>query len=329
LQSFHYGAHSPRRIRATALAVVVLIFACTASFERAAQQQQPKEKKPAEKQDQKGSEKKQEELIRKDDTTLPTGKEIKKQGKNETKLSPVESIVELAIYAYGGRKQLETARSAIVEEGTIRLVTETGDLTGKYLLRSMRREKSWLDLLRVDLELNPPGSTDRPGAAEVLKYTIAFNGASVWSAQNGQYINPAPRAEAAFRAQLTHEYMALLRYKEDGSKIELAGPETVVGIPTNMVDLTLPSGEKTRFWISSKSYRIVHAEYELSLPGDPKPTKYHIAYYYAPFKVVQNTLVPTRREMTQDGKLVQEIVLGPITYSAKLDPEIFQHLQEQ
>jgi len=45
--------------------------------------------------------------------------------------------------------------------------------------------------------------------------------------------------------------------------------------------------------------------------------------------VVQNTLVPVRREMKQDGKFVQEIKLTNITYSAKLDPEVFQHLQEQ
>jgi hypothetical protein len=32
--------------------------------------------------------------------------------------------------------------------------------------------------------------------------------------------------------------------------------------------------------------------------------------------------------MMQDGKFVQEINLSNIVYSAKLDPEIFQHLQQ-
>jgi hypothetical protein len=40
-------------------------------------------------------------------------------------------------------------------------------------------------------------------------------------------------------------------------------------------------------------------------------------------------LVPVRREMKQDGKFVQEVKLTNITYSAKVDPEIFLHLQEQ
>jgi hypothetical protein len=274
------------------------------------------------------------EQIRKDTGKLPSEKELEKDKKNqekakaaEVKFTPVETIVELAIIAYGGRKQLETVRTAIQEEGTIRLATDQGDMTGDFNLRMMRREKSWQDLLRVDLNLTPPGQEPRPGSG--VKYTIGFNGASVWSAQNNQYVTPKPEAEAAFRAQLTREYMTLLRYKEDGSKIELIGPETVVGLDTNVVDLTTPNGEKTRFWISTKSYRVLHSEYELKLADAQTGTKYRISYYYTPYRVVQNTLVPVRRVMTQDGKFVQEIILTNIVYSAKLDPEVFQHLQEQ
>ncbi|MFP5263232.1 MAG: hypothetical protein ACLGJB_15125 [Blastocatellia bacterium] len=270
--------------------------------------------------------------VRKDEGKVPTEKELEKDKKSqekargaEVKLSPVETVVELAIIAYGGRRQLETVRAAIQEEGTIRLATEQGDLTGDFVLRSLRREKTWLDLLRVDLNLSPPGSDSRQGG---VKYSIGYNGATVWSAQNNQYVNPKPEAEAAFRAQLTREYMALLRYKEDGSKIELVGPETVVGVDTNVIDLTNSNGEKTRYWVSTKTYRILHSEYELKLAEGQAPTKYRISYFYTPFRVVQNTLVPIRRVMTQDGKFVQEVNLNNIIYSAKIDPEVFQHLQE-
>ncbi|MFL6275448.1 MAG: hypothetical protein ACJ74G_09565 [Blastocatellia bacterium] len=267
----------------------------------------------------------------KDDGKLPSDKELEKKKAEakatQAKLSPVELLVETAIFAYGGRKGLETARAAIQEEGTIRLASDQGDLTGNYSLRAMRREKSWHDLLRVDLEMTPPGSADgnRPG----IKYVIGFNGASVWSAQNGQYMTLNQSAERAFRAQLTHEYTALLRYKEDGSKIELVGPDTVVGVETNMIDLTTPNGDKTRFWVSVKTYRVVQCEYEVKLDDSQPPTKYLLKYFYTPFKVVQNTLVPVRRLMTQDGKFVQEINISTAVYSAKLDPEVFQHLQEQ
>lgn len=270
------------------------------------------------------------------DDKVPNEKELEKAKKQEdakagvVKMSQVEGIVELAIIAYGGRKQLDVARAATQEAGTIRLATDQGDLSGNYLLRSMRKDKTWESLLRVDLELSAPENSQGQGAPPI-KYVIGFNGASVWSAQNGQYVNPRSGADIAFRAQLTHEYMALLRYKEDGSKIEYVGPETVVGVDTNVVDLTTPDGEKTRYWLSTKTYRVLHCEYELKLVEGQPQTKYRIDYYYTPFSsaVVQNTLVPVRREMKQDGKFVQEIKLLSINYSAKLDPEIFQHLQGQ
>jgi hypothetical protein len=126
---------------------------------------------------------------------------------------------------------------------------------------------------------------------------------------------------------LTHEYTTLLRYKEDGSKIELKDAETRTGIATNVVELTTPDGQKTKYWISTKTYRILHAEYELKLGAEAAPTKYLVSYYYTPLRVVQNTLVPVRKVMSQDGKFVQEVTLTSIGYSAKLDPEIFQHLQ--
>ena len=288
--------------------------------------QEEKDKKPPPKQ----------EAGRKDDGKVPSEKDLEKAKKQEeakgaqAKLTPAEAAIELTIIAYGGRKQLGIARSAIQEGGTIRLATEQGDLSGNYLLRSIKKDKSSQDLLRVDLELSPADS-DQSQSATPIKYVIGFNGASVWSAQNGQYVSPRAGADIAFRAQLTHEYMALLRYKEDGSKLDYVGLETVVGVDTFVVDLTTADGEKTRFWISTKTYRVLHCEYELKLVEGQPPTKYRVNYYYTPFSiaVVQNTLVPVRREMKQDGKFVQEIKLNNILYSAKLDLEIFQHLQEQ
>jgi hypothetical protein len=282
-------------------------------------------------------------VTRQEDGKVPTGKDLEKgkkkleqqKGKpNAPVFTQSEANAELAIVAYGGRPQLATARAAILEEGTIRLATDTGELIGGYKLRSIRREKSWLDLLRVDLELSPPDAGSGGASPPAIKYVVGFNGATVWSAQNNQYVNARPEAEVAFRAQLSHEYTALLRYREDGSKLDYVGTETIVGVDTTALDLTNPNGEKTRYWISTGSakkpgtFRILYAEYELSLSEGKPPTKYRIAYYYSPLRVVQNTLVPARRVMTQDGKFVQEILLTSFNYSAKLAPEIFQHLEQ-
>ena len=240
------------------------------------------------------------------------------------KLSPPEILAETVIFAYGGRAALQAARASVSEKGTIRVATEQGDVTGTFTLRRVQKEKSWQDLFRTDLEIETPESAQRPGSPAKVKFTMTFNGASVWGAQNDQYISPAQESELAFRSQLVHDYTTLLRYKEDGSKLDLIGPETVVGIDTQVLDLTLPDGEKTRFWISAKTYRILHLEYQIKLPNGSTP-RIRVSYY-PPYKVVQNTLVPARRVMEQDGKFVQEINLSQIAYSAKLDPDIFVHL---
>lgn len=268
---------------------------------------------------------------KKEDGRVPDQKELEKTRKKSEaiKLSPVEAIVEVTILAYGGRANIEAARKSMHEVGTIRLATDQGDINGTYNLRANRREKSWMDLLRVDLDLTTPNTAQQQGAAPVVKYTVAYNGATVWSAQNNQYVTPRPDAEAAFRAQLIHDYTTLLRYKEDGSKVELTGSEVVVGIDTHVVELTLPSGEKTRYWISKEFYRVLHLEYEMKIGEGQELTKYRISYFYIPFRVVQNTLVPMRRVMYQNGKFVQEVKLTNVTFSAKIEPEVFQHLQEQ
>ena len=277
-------------------------------------------------QDKQEKKKESEEIKKKDTGKVASPKDIEKQKQVEAKLSPAEAVAELVIYAYGSRPNLDTARANIQEEGIIRLATEQGDITGNYLLRQSKREKSWLDLLRVDLELSTPEEAQRQGAMKSVKYIIGYNGASVWSAQNEKYVNPRPDAEAAFKAQLTHEYTALLRYKEDGSKLELKKPETVVGVECNVLELTTPDSAKTTYWVSAKTYRILHTEYELNLGANLPPVKYRISYFYTPLRVVQNTLVPGRRVMYQGGKFVQEITINQFNYGTKFDPEIFQHL---
>jgi hypothetical protein len=268
----------------------------------------------------------QKEIKEKDTGKVASPKEIEKKKQEavpEVKLSPAEAIAEYVIFAYGTRAALQTARANIQEDGTIKLVTEQGNISGNYTLRQSRREKSSQDLLRVDLDLTPPESQS---SGKPIKYIIAYNGASVWSAQNDQYRNAAPEAEAAFQAQLTHDYASLLRYKEDGSTLELKKPETVVGVECNVLEMTSPDGSKTTYWVSAKTFRILHLEYSLTLAQGQAPIKYRVSFYYTPLRVIQNTLVPTRRVMLQDGKLVQEVTINQFNYSVKFDPEIFQHL---
>src|SRR5262245_33183019 len=54
--------------------------------------------------------------------TVPAPKDVEKKaaGKStQLQLSPAETIVETTIFAYGGRKQLDTVRASIEEDGNI------------------------------------------------------------------------------------------------------------------------------------------------------------------------------------------------------------------
>ena len=328
------------RLKAMAILIVALLLPTFGSAvansrqEAKAQEGKPQDPKAqdAKTQESKAQEPKQDEKV-----DLKHKDEGKLQSKSEKAvdkmfrlqgviLSPAELLVETTILAYGGRGPLQKARATIEEQGTIRLATDQGDISGKYRMRTIRKEKSWQDLLRTDLELSLPESAQKSGAPSSVKYVIAYNGASVWAAQNNQYVSPRTEAEAAFRAQLVHEFPALLRYKEDGSKLELVGPDNVVGLDTNVVELTNPDGQKTRFWISTKTYHILHLEFDLKVGESPTPGKFRVSYYG--FRAIQNTLVPGRRKMEQNGKFVQEITITSFSYGPKLEPEVFQHLQE-
>jgi hypothetical protein len=321
---------SPIYGRATVIFALLMVVLWSQSLSFVLAQEQKKTDSQEQKKPDDQDKKKLQDELKKDTTKIATPKEVEKAGKKEkaatTQYTPAEVVAEYVIIAYGTRQGIKTARANIQEEGTIRLATDQGEISGTYMLRQSMRDKSPQDLLRVDLDLSTPDNSQRQGAASSVKYIIAYNGASVWSAQNGTYVNPRPEAEAAFKAQLSHEFAALLRYKEDGSTLELKKPETIVGVDCNVLEMTSPDGSKTTYWVSTKTYRIVHSEYSMSLGEGQPPVKYRISYFYTPFKVVQNTLVPARKVMYQDGKFVQEISLNQLNYSVKFDPEIFSHL---
>ena len=131
--SLHLRSRIPINYRLALLASLLLLLFLAPSLSIVAAEH--KEKKKPE----------QSNTAPKEPGKVPDEKELAKtrQGGADANLSTAVSIVGIAIIAYGTRKQLETARAAIQEEGTIRLATDQGDLTGNYSLRAMRREKSW------------------------------------------------------------------------------------------------------------------------------------------------------------------------------------------
>ena len=79
---------------------------------------------------------------------------------------------------------------------------------------------------------------------------------------------------------------------------------------------------KTRYYISSKTLRILWLEYEdAPSSGGTTPVKY--TRRFMDYRAVQQTLVPYHTILLEDGRQTQEVQILTVTYGSKLDESIF------
>ena len=227
----------------------------------------------------------------------------------QKKLKP-EDIIERSIllYTYGAGR---TALYGIQRNGTLRALIKfyspEGIREGKSVTKFIRKGKLAEDLLMIDLEL--PGT----------RYTIGFDGQETWAIQDGEIQKPTQEAMEAFRSAPEHSYEALLRYKENGSTLEYAGMNKLGTLEMDLIDMTSPSGARTRYEVSRRTGRIIYANYE-----DSKSTPVKYRLYFKDFKPVQNTLVPHEIQVFQDGKLIEERRLVESIFNIQLDEKAFK-----
>jgi hypothetical protein len=222
-----------------------------------------------------------------------------------------EDVVETSIlvYTYGGGRPV---LYGIQRNGTLRALikffTDEGTREGKSVTKFIRKGKLAEDLMMIDLEL--PGT----------RYTIGSDGQETWAIQDGEIHKPTEDAVAAFRSGHEHSYEALLRYKENGSKLEYVGTNKLGTLEMYIIDMISPSGARTRYEISRKSGRIIYANYE-----DSKSTPVKYRLYFKDFKPVQNRLlVPHEIQVFQDGKLIEERRLVESVFNIQIDETAFK-----
>jgi hypothetical protein len=218
-----------------------------------------------------------------------------------------EDVVETSILFYGSRAALYGVQRNGTLRALIKFFTDEGTREGKSVTKFIRKGKLAEDLMMIDLEL--PGT----------RYTIGFDGQETWAIQDGEVHKPTEDAVAAFRSGHEHSYEALLRYKENGSKLEYVGTNKLGTLEMYIIDMVSPSGVRTRYEISRKSGRIIYANYE-----DSKSTPVKYRLYYKDFKPVQNTLVPHEIQVFQDGKLIEERRLVESVFNIQLDEKAFK-----
>ncbi|MCS7080707.1 MAG: hypothetical protein NZ585_11775 [Chloracidobacterium sp.] len=255
----------------------------------------------------------------KDKTPKAEKPKVVKLGKPET--WDGETVAEIVIYAYGSRPVIDYVFTNARLEGVIKIAAgdDRPPIEGKILEYILRRETSDRNCVRIEVEL--PG----PQEGEPQQLVFGFNGYTSWAVQNRQSITLTPQAQATFLASLKHDYMALLRYKEDGATVTRVPGERIMGIDTIGLELTHRDGAKTKYFISSRTYHILHLEYEVQPTPEDKPLKFRESFY--DFRAVQNLLVPMRKELYENGKFKQRIEFRDVRFRlAKLDEDIFLRL---
>ena len=244
------------------------------------------------------------------DTKAQDTRETKPPQPKDTKFT-AEQIVESVILVYGTRPGLEQIRRYGVERGKImRFNTEGNAEEANYERRFVRGENLEKDKIRLDQKL------------PTMEYSLIFDNGKLWGIINGAAFTPRQDATANFISQHHHSIDSLLRYKECGSTIALVGKEQQKGLDLYVVDLLDKEKRKTRFYISARSLRVLWLEYEEGVPGGT-PVKY--TRKFLDYRIVQQTLVPYRIVLTEDGRQSQETRVLTITYGVKVSDAIFKN----
>jgi hypothetical protein len=223
-----------------------------------------------------------------------------------------EQVVESVILFYGSRPGLEQIRRNGVERGKVtRFPAQGNPEESNYERRFIRGESLEKDKIRLDQRM------------PTMEYSLIYREGKIWGVINGTPFTPREDAAANFISQHHHSLDSLLRYKESGSTISLVGREQQKGLDLFVVDLEDKEKRKTRFFISARSLRVLWLEYEQPPTAGATPVKY--MKKFLDYRVVQQTLVPYRVVLFEDGRQSQETRLLTITYGAKVDDALFKN----
>ena len=225
-----------------------------------------------------------------------------------------EQIVESAIVIAGGgfgRVSLLQIRKNGLERGRETRIRPDGRAEeSRYELRFVHGDKVDKDKIRID---------SKTAQAE---YSLVWADAKLFGIINGATFTPRADATADFISQQAHSIDALLRYKENESKIASAGKDKHQGVDVYVIDLEDKANRKTRYFISAKSFRILWLEYEETPPGGSTAVKYTRRFY--DYRVAQGTQLPFRTVLYEDGKQTIETRILTVQYGVKMEDSMFQ-----
>lgn len=179
-----------------------------------------------------------------------------------------------------------------------------------YQKRTIRGENFDKDRVRVDQKLTE------------AQYALIYGEGKTFGIINESVFVPREDADKNFQACIFHGLDALLRYKENGSKVVLVGKDKQMNVEVYKLDVTDKQNRTTRFLISTKLLRVLTIEYSMTMTGDEKPIKFSRKFY--DYRNAQGTIIPYRSVLSVDGKQVEETNVQTVTFGMKIEEENFK-----
>lgn len=240
----------------------------------------------------------------------PTNQKPVKVDKKQATFT-AEQVAEATIFVYGSRPVLAQIRRNGVERGRItRFMADGKSEEVSYERRFIRGES--IDKDKVRLDQKTPS----------LEYSLIYGDGRLWGIINGASFIPRADAASTFRSQHRHSVDSLLRYKENGSTINVVGKEQKKGLDLYVLDLVDKDKQSTRYYISAKTFLVLWLEYEETPAGGSTPLKY--LRKFLDYRLVQSTRVPYRTLLLEEGRQTQEIRILTITFGVKIDDALFK-----
>jgi hypothetical protein len=239
---------------------------------------------------------------KKADEKKPNAQNAKGLAKSPT----AEVVAESVIYIYGlggGRTTLNQIRKTALERGKVSVLDSDGKTNqATYQRWTQRADTLSKEKIRLDQQF------------PTANYALVYN-EKIFGIVDDQVFTPRDDASRAFENQIVHGLEALLRYKENESKLDLIGKEKLLGVEYYILDVTDKVSRKTRFYISAKSFRVMMLDYE------EEGTKYRRKFY--DYNYAQGTLFPFRTTLWAGDKMIEETDVGTVTFGQKIDQALF------
>ena len=215
-----------------------------------------------------------------------------------------EQVAETVILIYGSRQGLQQIRRTGVERGKITRTAADGRPEEISYERTFKRGETYdKDKVRLDQRMSS------------IEYTLVFNDGRVTGILRGTPFTPKQEDISWIMTERAHGIDALLRYKESGATVKFNGKESQKGLELWVVELTDKEGRSTRYFVSSKSARVLWLEYEEAA------VKYKRTFHN--YRIVQGTLVPYRTVLYAGDRQVEESNVLTVTYGVRMEDSLF------